>query len=102
MGSRIQFSSLVDTLTIDSNMVRLGFFSILATAVSGGSPPVWEHAKVARWMTKTLNWGVMSTISTRDEATTVGDAFGNPYSHADVAGVPYFFASDLDASMIDI
>merc|ERR1712048_578068 len=50
----------------------------------------------------TLNWGVLSTVSTRDEATHVGDAFGNPYSHADVAGVPYFFASDLDASMIDI
>jgi hypothetical protein len=32
----------------------------------------------------------------------VGDAFGNPYSFADVAGVPYFYASDLDASMVDL
>ena len=27
--------------------------------------------------------------------------FGNPYSFADVAGVPYIYASDMDGSMID-
>ena len=37
----------------------------------------------------------------RSSGVRSGDAFGNPYSFADVEGVPYLFASDLDASMID-
>jgi len=53
-------------------------------------------------MAHALTWGVLSTVSTRDAGTSVGDAFGNPYSFADVGGVPYFFASDLDASMTDL
>ena len=40
-------------------------------------------------MAKTLTWGVLSTISTRGDGTTVGSAFGNPNSFADVDGVPY-------------
>ena len=46
-------------------------------------------------MAKTLSWGAISTISTRSEASRVGDAFVNPYSFADVAGQPYFYASML-------
>merc|ERR1711862_233986 len=50
-----------------------------------------------------IDWGVLSTISTRSNGTDVGEAFGNPYSFADASnGIPYFYASDLDASMIDI
>ena len=61
-----------------------------------------DHAKVTRWMATTLDWGVLSTVSTRKEGTAVGDAFGNPYSFADAGtGVPYFFGSTLDASMVD-
>ena len=60
-----------------------------------------SSAKTARGLVKDLTWGVLSTVSTRDDGTRVGDAFGNPYSFADVNGVPYLFASDLDASMID-
>ena len=48
-----------------------------------------------------LDWGVLSTTSTRTEGTAVGDAFGNPYSFAEVGGVPYFYGSTLDASMTD-
>merc|ERR1712195_308167 len=51
---------------------------------------------------KVVDWGVLSTISVRSNGTEVGDAFGNPYSFSDAAnGVPYFYASELDASMID-
>merc|ERR1719420_1950210 len=53
-------------------------------------------------MTATLTWGVLSTISTRSQGSNVSDSFGNPYSFADVGGVPYFYASGMDASMIDL
>lgn len=53
-------------------------------------------------MVKNLDYGVLSTTSTRSEASTVGDAFGNPYSFAEKDGIPYIYASDLDASMVDI
>merc|ERR1712014_40390 len=56
----------------------------------------------ARWMTSTLTYGALSTISTRTEATRVGDPFGNPQSFADVNGVPHIWASMLDASMVDL
>jgi len=77
--------------------------SLLIAPVAFALPPFhWEKAKTARWMANTLDWGFLSTTSTRAEASTVGDAFGNPYSFADAStGVPYFFASMLDASMID-
>merc|ERR1719313_919017 len=61
-----------------------------------------DHAAFARKMVTSLTWGVLSTTSTRTQGTSVGDSFGNPYSFADVAGVPYFYASDMDASMIDL
>ena len=60
-----------------------------------------SHAKTARGLVSDLTWGVLSTVCTRKDGATVGDAFGNPYSFADVGGVPYFYASDMDASMID-
>jgi hypothetical protein len=65
-------------------------------------PPYQKQAATARWMATTLVWGVLSTISTRSEASKVGDAFGNPNSFADVKGIPYLYVSDDDASMIDV
>ena len=66
--------------------------------------PPWfsDKAATARWMVGNLQWGVLSTTSTRSAGTTVGAPFGNPYSFADVDGVPYFYASSLDASMVDL
>jgi len=82
-------------------MVRIVLASLLSVALAQ-PPPHEQHAETARWMVQNLNYGVMSTTSTRSEASTVGDPFGNPYSFADVAGVPYFYASDMDASMADL
>ena len=65
-------------------------------------PNASDHVATARWMAKTLTWGTLSTISTRSDGSTVGDAFGNPNSFADVDGVPYLYAADMDASMVDI
>ena len=72
----------------------------LLLALSQPSP---DHKEAtARWMVATLTYGSLSTTSTRSEASKVGDAFGNPYSYADVGGIPYLYASDLDSSMIDL
>lgn len=73
-------------------------------------PSFWEKAKTARWMVHTLDWGVMSTISTRD----VGGGeeqqpipFGNVYSFVDgpcgkSTGTPYLYGTALDQSFQDI
>eukprot|EP00466_Bigelowiella_natans_P009724 jgi/Bigna1/54718/estExt_Genewise1Plus.C_410023 len=74
---------------------------VAAFAVSPTPDPTDKPA-TARWMAHNIVWGVLGTISTRSEGTRVGDSFGNPYSFADVKGVPYFYASDMDASMIDL
>ena len=73
----------------------------LSNAALSFAPPASNHAATARWMVSNINWGVLSTTSSRSQGSTVGDAFGNPYSFADVGGVPYMYASDLDASMQD-
>lgn len=49
-----------------------------------------------------VQWGTLSTTSSRTEGTTLNDAFGNPTSVADVGGIPYLYASALDASFVDI
>lgn len=66
-----------------------------------GQPPSNDTVATARWMMSTMWYGGLSTISTRTDGVTVGDPFGNPYSHADVNGVPYFYASEQDVSMVD-
>merc|ERR1719291_794896 len=77
--------------------------ALLTVPLAFARPPFWEKAATARWMANTLDWGTLSTISTRSDGASVGEAFGNPYSFADASsGIPYFFASMLDASMIDI
>ena len=75
---------------------------LATTATAFSSPPAKDGAAFARWMVSTVTWGTLSTSSTRSEGTNVGAAFGNPYSIADVAGVPYVYASGLDASAIDL
>ena len=75
--------------------------SAVAVAVGSKPPPTSEHPETARWMASNLEYGFLSTTSTRSDGTTVGQAFGNPYSFADVGGVPYIYASLLDASMVD-
>ena len=76
---------------------------VLGTTALAAPPAPTEYAATARWMVSDMTWGYMSTISTRTNASTPGDAFGNPYSFADASnGVPYFYVSDLDASIVDM
>jgi hypothetical protein len=64
-------------------------------------PKPTEHVAFARWMSHKMTWGTLSTTAARTEGTVPGTAFGNPYSFADVDGVPYFYGAGMDGSMID-
>jgi hypothetical protein len=59
-------------------------------------------AALARKEMATLTWGTLTTTSLRSNGTTVGAPFGNPYSYAEIEGVPYFYGFSDDASFIDI
>jgi hypothetical protein len=67
-------------------------------------PDKAEKSLTARWMVHSLDWGVLSTISTR-----LGDGsipFGNIYSFADgtcdnSTGIPYLYGTYLDQSLTD-
>merc|ERR1719443_2440044 len=90
-------------------MLELRYANAAARGVQGGGVTVApkplpnQTVATARWMADTLTWGVLTTVSSRSSGSAVGAPFGNPYSFAATAdGTPYFYASDLDASMIDI
>ena len=68
-------------------------------------PQFAEKERTARWMAHAIDWGVLSTISTRKGFE--GQAFGNPQSFIDGScanstGVLYFYVTDADQSMKDI
>ena len=75
-------------------------------------PDVSAKAETARWMTRVLDWGTLSTISTRLGGDIDGDRppvpvpFGNVYSFVDgtcdkSTGVPYIYGTYLDQTFID-
>ena len=74
----------------------------IVSAASAFAPPAADGAAFARSMVSTITWGTLTTSSTRSSGTNLGTAFGNPYSIADVGGVPYVYASGLDASATDL
>ncbi len=89
---------------------------VLATSEDGSTscacdlhsrPDIDAKAETARWMVHSLDWGVLSTISTR-----LGDGhaspipFGNVYSFVDgpcnkSTGTIYLYGTYLDQSMLD-
>lgn len=70
-------------------------------------PDVSAKAETARWMARVLDWGVLSTISTRlEDGDSIPIPFGNVYSFVDGTcaeskGVPYVYGTYLDQSFID-
>lgn len=91
------------------NTMAARFVLLLAAGAAaqdvGGPPPFFQYAKTARWIVHNSTWGTLSTISTRKGLE--GRPFGNPNSIADgptgaSTGVPYFYVSGMDQSMIDI
>jgi hypothetical protein len=76
-------------------------------------PDLWEKARVARWMAHTLDWGVLSTVSSRLPGPEAGSGaaaavpFGNVYSFVDgkcenSTGAPYFYGTFMDQTFRDI
>jgi Pyridoxamine 5'-phosphate oxidase len=81
-------------------------------------PDVWKKAETARWMAHSIEWGVLTTLSSRsidiDAKTTSTSSspviqypFGNVYSFIDgpcdnATGTPYFYGSFMDQSLKDI
>ena len=77
-------------------------FVLLALMVAASVPVITANAvtaaQTARGMVSAIEWGVLVTTSARNQSqgSEPGDAFGNPNSLADVAGVPYIYASALE------
>eukprot|EP00934_Nitzschia_sp_Nitz4_P001675 Nitzschia sp. Nitz4//scaffold8_size234185//53950//54633//NITZ4_001240-RA/size234185-processed-gene-0.146-mRNA-1//-1//CDS//3329559755//1675//frame0 len=67
-------------------------------------PNYKDKAATARWMVHALDWGTLSTISTRMGVADI--PFGNIYSFVDgtcgnATGTPYFYGSYMDQSLAD-
>ena len=73
-------------------------------------PNLLLKEKRARWMVHSLDYGILSTISTRfpnDESKQQPTPFGNIYSFVDgpcesSTGTPYFYSTALDQTYIDM
>jgi hypothetical protein len=74
-------------------------------------PDLWDKALTARWMAHSIEWGILSTISSRlpkdNHEQSVIMPFGNVYSFVDGScdnstGIPYFYGTFLDQSFQDI
>lgn len=67
-------------------------------------PEVWKKAETARWMVHSIDWGVLTTLSSR---LPPGTPFGNVYSFVDgscanATGTPYFYGTYMDQSLQDM
>jgi len=70
-------------------------------------PAHHELEMTARWLVHSLNWGVVSTISTRNTTFPSPLPFGNVLSFVDGSctnstGTPYFYGTDMDQTYIDL
>jgi hypothetical protein len=66
-------------------------------------PDRFNKEELARWMVHSMDWGVLTTISTR---LPNGQPFGNVYSFVDGPcgkgmGIPYFYGTYMDQSFHD-
>ena len=69
-------------------------------------PNLRNKAETARWMVHSIDWGVLSTISTRFKDPDVVVPFGNIYSFVDgpcdnSTGIPYIYGTYMDQSFQD-
>ena len=71
-------------------------------------PDLWDKTLTARWMVHSLEWGVLTTISSRlSTESEQAMPFGNVYSFVDGScdnstGIPYFYGTYMDQSFQDI
>lgn len=72
---------------------------------SSSPPPHQETARTARYIAHNSDWGVLSTISTKE--TIKGIPFGNVFSVSDgpldnSTGIIYFYVTPMDDSVSDL
>ena len=85
----------------------IGFSSAECACELKERPNLNAKAETARWMVHSLDWGVVSTISSRlggDGSPAI--PFGNVYSFVDgpcdkSTGVPYLYGTYMDQSFSD-
>jgi hypothetical protein len=67
--------------------------SMCSLLPSSWKPPFFCKPETARWMTKTMPWGALTTLMQTDHggSTVTGAPFGNIQSFAEVDGTPYFY-----------
>lgn len=73
-------------------------------------PDLWKKEATARWMARALDWGVLTTLSSRfinETAAAPPVPFGNVYSFVDGSctnstGTPYFYGTYMDQSFQDM
>lgn len=71
-------------------------------------PDLWKKSLTARWMVHSLDWGVLTTLSSRlYNNDRISFPFGNVYSFIDgscsnATGTPYFYGTDMDQSFQDM
>lgn len=77
-------------------------------------PGLWDKALMARWLAHSLEWGTVTTISSRSISSNTKKQtdrpivpFGNIYSFVDgpcdnATGVPYFYGTYMDQTFQDI
>jgi Pyridoxamine 5'-phosphate oxidase len=75
----------------------------------GPRPEAWNKAATARWMVHHIDWGVVTTISSRSTDISNGGPvpFGNVYSFVDgpcnnATGIPFFYGTYMDQSLKDM
>ena len=95
------FMAMAMILTVSATAQMASDEVVTLKSGEPAAPPIWEHAKYARWMVNSMTWGFMSTISTQDGLK--GMPFGNVASFADGGtGNLYMCVSALDSSIKDL
>lgn len=104
-----------------SAMMKIASISLLASLVMAADkvstsddcpctlvkqPDLRDKEATARWMVHSLDWGVLSTISSRFTDHSAAVPFGNIYSFVDgtcdnSTGIPYIYGTYMDQSFQD-
>jgi hypothetical protein len=96
---------LVLLVALSMSDTAYAFKSSCGKSVHQSMPSSTDSAATARWIVAGLETGVLNTISSREG--NHGAPFGNPYSFVDgpcslSTGIPYFYATEKDQSLIDV
>jgi Pyridoxamine 5'-phosphate oxidase len=100
---KIAFTCLLSSLVVATDEVSKNDACPCALVKQ---PDLRDKEATARWMVHSLDWGVLSTISSRFTDQTAAVPFGNIYSFVDgtcdnSTGIPYIYGTYMDQSFQD-